>query len=274
LFFKIPFPTLNFHFFLLSGLILHGTQRNAVSNEHFQNHAVLHGDFLRFSSHVHTRYSRSVPSEPFFPSGHIEVIVGPMFSGKSEELIRRVTRALIAKQRVSVFKPAIDDRYHVTHVASHAGRTAEAHAISGTLEVRRQLGLAPEPALFGETPPSTLETPLPDVIAFDEAQFFDDGLVPLALELAGAGVRVICAGLDLDFRAEPFGVMPQLLARAEHVEKLTAVCVVCGAPATRTQRLVNGVPARFDDPVILVGAAEAYEPRCRAHHEVPGRNGR
>jgi thymidine kinase len=194
-----------------------------------------------------------------------------MFSGKSEELIRRVTRALIAKQRVSVFKPAIDDRYHVTHVASHAGRTAEARAVSSTLQVRERLGLAPEPALFGATTPFALETPLPDVVAFDEAQFFDDGLVPLALELASAGVRVLCAGLDLDFRGEPFGPIPELLARAEHVEKLTAVCVVCGAPATRTQRLVNGVPARFDDPVILVGASEAYEPRCRSHHEVPGR---
>ena len=192
-----------------------------------------------------------------------------MFSGKSEELIRRITRALIGKQRVFVFKPAIDNRYHVTKVASHAGRTVEARAVANTLEIRAFLGLSPEAALFGlETPPDP-QRALPDVVAFDEAQFFDAGLVPLALELVRAGVRVICAGLDLDFRAEPFGVMPQLLARAEHVEKLTAVCVNCGAPATRTQRLVNGSPARFDDPVIMVGASESYEPRCRAHHEVP-----
>jgi thymidine kinase len=210
-----------------------------------------------------------MPLEPFFPAGHIEVVCGPMFSGKSEELIRRVTRALIARQDVRVFKPGIDDRYDAQDVASHAGRKATAEAVRDTLEVRAKLGLAPEPALFGLENPDALEVKLPDVVAFDEAQFFDDGLVPLALELARAGVRVICGGLDLDFRAEPFGIMPELLARAEHVEKLTAICVVCGAPATRTQRLVNGVPARFDDPVIMVGAAERYEPRCAQHHSVP-----
>jgi thymidine kinase len=211
-----------------------------------------------------------MPTDWFsFNPGHVEVVVGPMFSGKSEELIRRVTRALIARQRVDVFKPALDDRYHVTHVASHAGRTAEARAVAGTAEVRARLGLEPQPALFGLEAPPAERPRLPDVVAFDEAQFFDAGLVELALELAGAGVRVIAAGLDLDFRGEPFGAVPELLARAEHVEKLTAVCVACGAPATRTQRLVNGVPARFNDPVIMVGAAESYEPRCRAHHEVP-----
>lgn len=211
-----------------------------------------------------------MPTDSFpYTCGHVEVVVGPMFSGKSEELIRRVTRALIARQKVSVFKPALDSRYHRTAVASHVGRTAEAVAVSSTLEARSHLGLAPEPALFGleARPPGAVA--LPDVVAFDEAQFFDAGLVGLALELAAGGVRVIAAGLDLDFRGEPFGVVPELLARAEHVEKLTAVCVVCGASATRTQRLVDGRPARFDDPVILVGAAEAYEPRCRPHHEVP-----
>jgi thymidine kinase len=211
----------------------------------------------------------AMPLEPFFPSGHIEVVCGPMFSGKSEELIRRVTRALIARQDVRVFKPGLDDRYHASKVASHAGRTAEAVPVTGTLEVREHLGLQPQAALFGFENPDALEIKLPDVVAFDEAQFFDNGLVPLALELARAGVRVICGGLDLDFRAEPFGVMPELLARAEHVEKLTAICVVCGAPATRTQRLVNGTPARYDDPVIMVGASEAYEPRCAQHHSVP-----
>jgi thymidine kinase len=210
-----------------------------------------------------------MPQEPHFPAGHIEVVCGPMFSGKSEELIRRVARALIAKQQVRVFKPAIDDRYHVTSVASHAGRTVDALPVKSTLEIRAALGLAPEPALFGFEKRNALEVKLPDVVAFDEAQFMDTGLVPLALELARAGVRVICGGLDLDFRAEPFGIMPELLARAEHVEKLTAICPICAAPATRTQRLVNGMPARFDDPVILVGAAEAYEPRCAKHHQVP-----
>ncbi len=192
-----------------------------------------------------------------------------MFSGKSEELIRRVTRALIAKQKVRVFKPVLDDRYHLTALASHAGRTVEAQAVKSTLEIRVALGLAPEPALFGLENPDAHEIKLPDVVAFDEAQFMDNGLVALALELARAGVRVICGGLDLDFRAEPFGIMPELLARAEHVEKLTAICPICGAPATRTQRLVNGMPARFDDPVIMVGAAESYEPRCGRHHQVP-----
>ncbi len=210
-----------------------------------------------------------MPLEPFFPAGHIEVVCGPMFSGKSEELIRRVTRAVIAKQDVRVFKPIIDARYHATAVASHAGRTVNAHPVQGTLEVRVMLGLAPEPALFGLENPDALEVKLPNVVAFDEAQFFDDGLVPLALELARAGVRVICGGLDLDFRAEPFGIMPDLLARAEHVEKLTAVCPICGAPATRTQRLVNGMPAKFEDPIVMVGASESYEPRCTKHHAVP-----
>lgn len=174
-----------------------------------------------------------------------------MFSGKSEELIRRIKRALIARQRVLVFKPRLDDRYHATDVFSHDGRRAEAIAVRDAAELAAHLS-----------------DPLPEVVAVDEAQFFDDGLIKLVLELADKGVRVICAGLDMDFRGEPFGVMPQLLARAEYVEKLYAVCPLCGAPATRTQRFVNGKPARYDDPVILVGASEAYEPRCRKCHTV------
>jgi len=195
-----------------------------------------------------------------YHGGHLEVIVGPMFSGKSEELIRRVTRAVIARQRVAVFKPAIDDRYHAAHVASHSGRTAEATPVRDTAAVRA--------LLRGEQLLLPASAELPDVVGFDEAQFFDPGLVPLALELADQGVRVILAGLDLDFRGEPFGIMPDLLARAESVEKLTAVCVECGAPATRTQRLIGGRPARYDDPVVMVGAAERYEARCRVHHVV------
>ncbi|MER3554770.1 MAG: thymidine kinase [Meiothermus sp.] len=194
---------------------------------------------------------------PFLPQhqGWIEVVVGPMFSGKSEELIRRVKRALIARQRVLVFKPRIDSRYHATDVTSHDGRQAEATAVKDSAELRKHLKLS---------------DPLPDVVAIEESQFFDAGLVPIVLELADKGVRVICAGLDMDFRGEPFGIMPELLARAEYVEKLYAVCTVCGAPATRTQRFVNGKPARYDDPVILVGASEAYEPRCRKDHTVVG----
>jgi thymidine kinase len=207
-------------------------------------------------------------------TGQIEVVCGSMFSGKSEELIRRVTRALIARQQVRVFKPALDDRYHSHHVASHAGRSAEAQAVASSGEARQHLGLMAQPTLFepgqarlfAEHQPAS---PLPQVVAFDEAQFFDPGLVDLVVGLAHLGVRVIVAGLDLDFRGEPFGVMPDLLARAEHVEKLSAICVCCGAPATRTQRLVDGRAAHYDDPVILVGAAESYEPRCRACHEVP-----
>ncbi|PYE54107.1 thymidine kinase [Deinococcus yavapaiensis] len=195
-----------------------------------------------------------------YHGGHLEVIVGPMFSGKSEELIRRVTRAVIARQRVVVFKPAIDDRYHATHVASHSGRIVEALAVRSTEDVRAYLR--------GERPLLSEAAASPDVVGFDEAQFFDADLVPLALELASSGARVVLAGLDLDFRGEPFGLMPDLLARAESVEKLTAVCVVCGAPATRTQRLIGGQPARYDDPVVLVGAHESYEARCRVHHEV------
>ncbi len=193
-------------------------------------------------------------------TGHLEVIVGPMFSGKSEELIRRVTRAVIARQSVAVFKPAIDDRYHQTQVASHNGRSIEAHAVQSSEDIRN--------LVYGNTPLLPSETALPDVIAIDEAQFFDAGLVPLVNELADQGVRVILAGLDQDFRGEPFSFIPEVLARAEVVDKLTAICVVCGGPATRTQRLIGGKPARYDDPIVLVGASESYEARCRAHHEV------
>ncbi|WP_369910842.1 thymidine kinase [Meiothermus sp. QL-1] len=192
----------------------------------------------------------SLPHLPHHP-GWIEVVVGPMFSGKSEELIRRVKRALFARQRVMVFKPRLDDRYHISDVFSHDGRRAEAIAVRDSAELRAHLS-----------------EPLPDVVAVDEAQFFDAGLVKLLLGLADQGVRVICAGLDMDFRGEPFGIMPELLARAEYVQKLFAVCPVCGGPATRTQRFVNGKPARYDDPVIQVGAAETYEPRCRRCHVV------
>ncbi len=185
-----------------------------------------------------------------FGGGWLELIVGPMFSGKSEELIRRVTRAFIAKQEVQVFKPSLDTRYSTTSVASHNGRTLEAIAVTDAEEMKAQLESQTQ------------------VVAIDEGQFLGAELVTLALDLADEGKRVMIAGLDLDFRGEPFGVMPQLLARAESVEKLTAICE-CGRAATRTQRLIGGHPAHFDDPVILVGAAERYEPRCRACHRVP-----
>ena len=185
-----------------------------------------------------------------FGGGWLEVIAGPMFSGKSEEMIRRVTRALIARQHVQVFKPAIDDRYDDVAVASHAGRKLEAIAIADVDDLRSRVERGAQ------------------VVAIDEGQFLGHDLVELASDLAEDGKRVLIAGLDLDFRGEPFGPMPELLARAEVVEKLTAICR-CGRFATRTQRLIQGNPAHFDDPVILVGASESYEPRCRECHVVP-----
>ncbi|WP_342513245.1 thymidine kinase [Sporosarcina sp. FSL K6-1522] len=183
--------------------------------------------------------------------GWIEVICGSMFSGKSEELIRRIRRTQFAKQKIAVFKPAIDDRYSEEAVVSHNGTTVIAQPITSSTQIEEFI------------------TDAYDVIAIDEAQFFDEGIVDTVMGLANRGFRVIVAGLDQDFRGEPFGPMPRLMAVAEHVTKLQAVCTVCGSPSSRTQRLINGTPAGYDDPIILVGAAEAYEPRCRKHHEVP-----
>ena len=182
--------------------------------------------------------------------GHIELICGSMFSGKTEELIRRLRRAVIARQKVQVFKPAIDDRYHGERVTSHNGLDFEAQPVGSAADVR--------PVLAQDT----------TVVAIDEVQFFDPGIVALCEALADEGLRVICAGLDTDFRGVPFGPMPDLMARAEHVDKLHAICVVCGQEASRTQRLIDGRPAAYDDPVVLVGAAEVYEARCRACHKV------
>jgi thymidine kinase len=186
--------------------------------------------------------------------GSLEVIVGCMYSGKSEELIRRVRRAAIARQRIQVFKAAIDNRYSKVDVVSHSGSSLSARPVGSAA------------ALW-----AAVETTA-QVVAVDEAQFFDGALVDVAEELAKEGRRVLVAGLDLDFRGEPFGPMPQLMARADALTKLTAVCAVCGAPnATRTQRLVGGLPAEYSAPLIAVGSAELYEARCRSHHEVPGR---
>jgi len=185
--------------------------------------------------------------------GRIEVVCGSMFSGKTEELIRRVRRAQIARQRVQVFKHALDDRYAVQAITSHNGARIEAVAVTGSGEI--MAGIKPDT----------------DVVAVDEVQFLDAGICQVAQALAQRGVRVILAGLDTDFRGDPFGPMPHLLAAAENVTKLAAICMVCGAPATRTQRLVEGRPAQYTDPVIFIGAREAYEARCRRCHEVPGR---
>lgn len=183
--------------------------------------------------------------------GWIEIICGGMFSGKSEELIRRIRRAKIAKQEVQAFKPAIDDRYHAQSIASHNGLMAEAKAIRHPHEIL-------------EVVKTTT-----NVVAIDEVQFFDDEIVTVCQELADQGKRVICAGLDQDFRGEAFGPTPHLLAVAEYVTKLQAICVQCGQPAGRTQRLINGKPAGKNEPIILVGADEQYEARCRHCHEVP-----
>jgi thymidine kinase len=185
--------------------------------------------------------------------GWIEVICGSMFSGKTEELIRRVKRATIARQKVQVFKPSIDTRYEVQKVSSHNGMHFNAMVVGHALDI---LGLVEDDT---------------DVVAVDEVQFFDWAIADVCGALADRGKRVIAAGLDLDFRGEPFGPMPLLMAEAEVVDKLQAICVRCGGVASRTQRLINGEPARYDDPVILVGASEVYEARCRHCHEVPGR---
>ncbi len=184
--------------------------------------------------------------------GWIEVIAGVMFSGKSEELIRRVRRAVIARKRVQVFKSHLDERYGGVHrVTTHDGITVDAVPVDSSTEIMRRV--RPDTA----------------VVAIDEAQFLDQGIVTVAGALADRGVRVILAGTDTDFRGEPFGAMPQLMAVAEVVAKMHAICVVCGDPACRNQRLVDGKPAVYDSPTILVGGSETYEARCRHCHHVP-----
>ncbi|HEX9167276.1 MAG TPA: thymidine kinase [Gemmatimonadales bacterium] len=187
--------------------------------------------------------------------GSIEVIAGVMFSGKSEELMRRVRRAIIARRRVQVFKSRLDERYAgLQRVSSHDGRSVDAVPIDSASELMR------------------LVQPDAEVVAVDEVQFLDPGVVEAATALAGRGVRVILAGTDTDFRGEPFGAMGALMAIAEEVEKLRAICTVCGDDACRNQRLVDGQPAPWDAPVIQVGGSESYEARCRHCHRVPRRD--
>jgi thymidine kinase len=181
--------------------------------------------------------------------GWLEVVCGPMFSGKSEELIRRLRRAEIAGQRALVVKPRIDDRYDIGHVVSHAGAKMRAVAVSRPEEI-----------------PGIAEGY--DVIGIDEVQFFPATIVAAIERLVERGTRVVAAGLDQDFRGLPFGSLPELLCRAELVDKLQAVCHRCGGPATMTQRLVDGAPAAADGATIVVGALEQYEARCRACHEL------
>ncbi|MHC1740001.1 MAG: thymidine kinase [Anaerolineaceae bacterium] len=184
-------------------------------------------------------------------AGSLEVICGSMFCGKTDELIRRLRRATIARQKVQVFKPSIDNRYEEQRVASHAGSTFDAIAVANSKEILSKLA--------EDT----------TVVGIDEAQFFDPEIVEVAQKLANSGIRVIVAGLDQNFKGEPFGCMPTFMSLAESVDKLQAICMVCGEPASRTQRLVDGKPARYDDPIIIVGASEMYEARCRIHHIVP-----
>ncbi len=182
--------------------------------------------------------------------GQIEIVCGSMFSGKTEELIRRLRRAQIAKQKLQVFKPILDNRYHATRVTSHNGLAFEAKPVHSSADILNELD--------SDT----------TIVGIDEVQFFDMEIVGICAVLADRGIRVICAALDSDFRGEPFGPIPHLMARAEEVTKLRAICVVCGEPASRTQRLIDGEPAAYDDPVLLVGAAENYEARCRDCHAV------
>jgi thymidine kinase len=176
-----------------------------------------------------------------------------MFSGKTEELIRRVKRAQIARQKVQIFRHRLDTRYGEECIASHSGVTLSA------------LTAADAAGILDAVEDGTR------VVAIDEAQFFDWAVADVCTQLADRGVRVIVAGLDMDFRGEPFGPIPLLLAQAEFVTKLEAICMICGAAASRTQRLIDGRPAYYDDPIIHIGASEAYEARCRVHHEVPRR---
>nr|WP_256521952.1 thymidine kinase [Halobacillus sp. A5] len=186
-------------------------------------------------------------------SGWVEVICGSMFSGKSEELIRRVRRATYGNLSVRVFKPVIDNRYKEDSIVSHNGTSVLARPVSESLAILHEVG------------------DHIDIVGIDEVQFFDENIVEVVECLADRGIRVIVAGLDTDFRGEPFGKVPELMALSESVTKLNAICPVCGSPASRTQRLINGEPASYDDPIILVGASESYEPRCRHHHEVPNK---
>lgn len=189
--------------------------------------------------------------------GWIEVICGSMFSGKSEELIRRIKRAQFAKQEFVVFKPKVDNRYSENDVVSHNGNSIVSMPVSEISEI------------YDYVMSHDVE-----VIGIDEVQFFESpSIVDLVQEFANRGYRVVVAGLDQDFRGEPFGPMPILMSIAESVTKLQAVCTVCGSPASRSQRLIDGEPAGYDEPIVLVGAQEAYEARCRHHHTVPKRRG-
>jgi thymidine kinase len=184
-------------------------------------------------------------------SASIEVIVGPMYAGKTEELIRRINRAKIAELNVISFKPKIDNRYNASAIVSHNGKEADCFVVETIEEMR-----------------AIVNREKFDIMSIDEVQFFPKEVVEFCQEIADSGKRVIVSGLDMDFKGKPFHIVPEMLAVAEHVSKLTAVCMKCKQPATRTQRIIDGRPAKASDPVILVGAKESYEARCRKCHEV------
>lgn len=185
-----------------------------------------------------------------YRDGWIEVICGCMFAGKTEELIRRINVLSYAKKNIMVFKPKIDNRYSDSEIVSYSGAHVPCLVVEKGKDILKKI------------------TSDVEVVAIDEVQFFDQDIIEVCEYLADKGIRVMVAGLDKDFRGESFGVMPELLTRAEFVTKLTAICAKCGSPATRTQRLINGKPASFEDPIVLVGAKDHYEPRCRHCHKV------
>ena len=183
--------------------------------------------------------------------GWIECICGSMFSGKSEELLRRIKRGVIAKQKVLLFKPSIDNRYDENRVSTHNGNSYDSISIEKSSDIL-----------------NFVKDTKYDIIGIDEIQFFDNDIVKIINKLADDGIRVIVAGLDMDFKAEPFHPMPEIMAISEMVTKLHAVCNKCGKEASRSQRLINGKPAKYDDPIVVIGASESYEARCRHCHEI------
>jgi len=183
--------------------------------------------------------------------GWIECICGSMFSGKSEELLRRIKRGVIAKQKVLLFKPSIDNRYDENRVSTHNGNSYDSISIEKSSDIL-----------------NFVKDTKYDIIGIDEIQFFDNDIVKIINKLADDGIRVIVAGLDMDFKAEPFHPMPEIMAISEMGTKLHAVCNKCGKEASRSQRLINGKPAKYDDPVVVIGASESYEARCRHCHEI------
>ena len=183
--------------------------------------------------------------------GWIECICGSMFSGKSEELLRRIKRGVIAKQKVLLFKPSIDNRYDENRVSTHNGNSYDSISIEKSSDIL-----------------NFVKDTKYDIIGIDEIQFFDNDIVKIINKLADDGIRVIVAGLDMDFKAEPFHPMPEIMAISEMITKLHAVCNKCGKEASRSQRLINGEPAKYDDPIVVIGASESYEARCRHCHEI------